>query len=194
MADKASKFPMEKETFLTTHDVARLEQHSNNNNNKNDNTNNIHINSFDSSYLRMLRPLDGHPRTTSDGPVAVLIVVCVLFCFIWTPMLCQRRCRLRSQQLAEEEAAELIRVSLRNLQLWGLLDDGGGRRHGPGQQELSMFAAADGGGGGGGMQSHALSTSRGFTMEDRKEYIHNVLLSRVCIYILYCFCCDFVLH
>jgi hypothetical protein len=106
-------------------------------------------------------------------------------------MLCQRRCRVRSRQLADEEAAELIRVSLRNLQLLGLLDEPGGRQHGQegGGLPLHELSMVGGGGGGGGVISHALSTSRGFTMEDRKEYIHNVLLSRVsmnvCMYVFW---------
>jgi hypothetical protein len=69
-------------------------------------------------------------------------------------MLCQRRCRQRSRQQAEEQAADIIRGSLRNLNLLG------GRN----------VTDHSGTGTGGGLR---------MSQEDRREFIQNVLVSRV---------------
>ena len=93
-----------------------------------------------------------------------------------TPMLCQRRCRLRRRQQAEDQAAEIIRVSLRNLNLLGMDDNaagGGGTLGGSGGGILPTFGV------GGDGSTNSYSYARGLSQEDRREFIKNILVSRV---------------
>ena len=82
-------------------------------------------------------------------------------------MLCQRRCRRRNQQAAQDQAAEIIRVSLRNLNLLGM-DEA--------SQDIFANAGLGLGMGPGGAMG---ALARGLSPEDRREYIKNVLVSRV---------------
>jgi hypothetical protein len=159
---------------------------------------------------RFLQITEEHSRT-NDGPIAVLIVVCILFCFIWsvsflfcvggdggdggapccivvyvltkisssfhfrTPMLCQRRCRVRRRQRTEQQAAEIIRVSLANWNMLGLEDSMGNTNsnggHGIFPTSISNPHNTNNG------------ASRGMSLEDRREFIKNILVSRVSGYI-----------
>ena len=91
-------------------------------------------------------------------------------------MLCQRRCRLRRRQQAEDQAAEIIRVSLRNLNLLGMDDSTAG---GFGTLGGSLGGILPAFGSGGGESSNSYSYARGLSQEDRKEFIKNILVSRV---------------
>jgi cell division protein FtsB len=120
----------------------------------------------------------------SDTPFAILIMICILFCFIWIPLLCHRRCKIRRQreiddyeqrqQTAENEtsnrdaadiAAEIIRMSLRNLtdseelntvqRILGL--------NGIGIDDDLMYS----------------QTIQSMNENDRREFIQNVLVSKV---------------
>lgn len=73
-------------------------------------------------------------------------------------MLCQRRFRRRSRQQAEEQAAEIIRGSLRNLNLLR------GRLEGNGESRNANITDHIGG---------------GLSREERRAFIKNVLVSRV---------------
>ena len=100
-------------------------------------------------------------------------------------MLCQRRCRLRRRQQAEDQAAEIIRVSLRNLNLLGIDESATGVGAGGGLSAMfpSTFGGGIGGGGGNGGGSGggsgSYSYARGLSPEDRSEFIKNILVSRV---------------
>ena len=113
----------------------------------------------------------------------LLAFVPLVLCFSCrTPMLCQRRCRLRRRQEAEDQAAEIIRVSLRNLNLLGIDDSTAGG--GLSAMFPSTFGGMGGGGGGGGNGggsggSGSYSYARGLSPEDRSEFIKNILVSRV---------------
>ena len=90
-------------------------------------------------------------------------------------MLCQRRCRLRRRQQAEDQAAEIIRVSLRNLNLLGMDDStaGGGGTLGGSGGLIPTFGV------GGPASTNSYSYARGLSQEDRREFIKNILVSRV---------------
>jgi hypothetical protein len=70
-------------------------------------------------------------------------------------MLCQRRCRRRENEEAENQAAEIIRVSLRNLNWLGGLEADESRN------------------------ANVTDHNGGLSQEDRREFIKNVLVSRV---------------
>mmetsp|Transcript_7755 Transcript_7755/g.12309 ORF Transcript_7755/g.12309 Transcript_7755/m.12309 type:complete len:431 (-) Transcript_7755:756-2048(-) len=139
-----------------------------------------------SSSARMLRHLQSteSPRASrnGDGPFAILIMVCVLFCCIWIPMFCQRRCRRQQQRELEEweqehqsseAAAEIIRLSLRNLNLL--------------QNNMNENDIRNIVGSGGGIADVMYSQAiRGMSLEDRKEFVQNVLVSKKIIQIMKC--------
>ena len=160
--------------------------------NPGDTTTNLHEASF--SFSRNLQSngeSDGEDGSSPDGPFAILIMVCVLVCLVWTPMFIQRRCRRqerlrRLQQQALDEnnngggnniaiggprymvghdddaAAEFIRMSLRNFSLHGTV---------PATASTAARAYPPGG------LSYQFSI-RSMSLEDRKEYVENLLISK----------------
>jgi hypothetical protein len=79
-------------------------------------------------------------------------------------MLCQRRCQVRQaqrRQQAEEMTSEIIRVSLRNLNLLGYGEDSSNHHLPP---------------------SLGVNPIRGMSLDDRRDFIKNILVSRVRTY------------
>jgi hypothetical protein len=124
--------------------------------------------------LRLLSSWDGSGESNGgDGPIVILILLCILFCFLWTPLLCQRQCsrqrrwnqaqqRHGQQRRNQDAAAEIIRLSLGNLNLLGGFD------------EVTVRGTP-----GGGIQSLYSQSIRNMSLEDRREFIQNVLVSKV---------------
>jgi hypothetical protein len=110
------------------------------------------------------------------GPVVILVFISILLCLIWVPLMCRHRCRRsrlwhlqntrfqeqRQQHLNQDEAAEIIRLSINNWNLLGNVD------------EVTFRGSSSGG-----IQTMYSQSIRGMSLEDRREYIQNVLVSKV---------------
>lgn len=134
---------------------------------------------------------DGSSSSNSigpDGPMAILIMVFILVCFIWTPMIVQRHCRRRRAEEEmrtrreqeghgimgpeEEAAAEFIRMSLNNFNL-NFGTSMGTTSHQNSTGELSSEPET--------LYNFSLRT---MTLENRKEYVQNLLVSKQILKIL----------
>ena len=79
-----------------------------------------------------------------------------------TPLLCQRRRRRHAREQTEAETAEIIRVSLQNLSMLGQMDGASHMMNAMGRHPHSQFGL------------------NGMSVDDRREFIKNMLVCRVC--------------
>lgn len=137
----------------------------------------------DTSFLRgtaitttstiSLSRLLSEPRRSSDGTLAVLMIVCSLFCFIWAPVML-RRCRgPNSHQRAQEDIRDLARFEAEARAMRATL------------QRMSMMGNVLSGGAapsGGGASGDGNTPEEDQQLEHRREFLDNALLTKKVIF------------